>query len=115
MRRGEIWLVDLDPVLGDEANKTRPAVIVTNDGANAAARRRSTGLVSIVPLTSNVAAVRPFHVLLPAGESGLRSDSKALCEQLRVVSPLRLRHRIGAVPLARMRRLDDALRLQLGL
>lgn len=115
MKRGEIWLVDLEPVVGNEANKTRPAVIVTNDGANATAQRTGSGLVMVVPLTSNVGGVRPFQVLLSADETGLRLESKALCEQARAVSPQRLRGRIGTVPLARMRRLDDALRLQLGL
>ena len=51
MRRGEIRLVDLEPGRGSEADKTRPAVIVSNDGANAAAARSGRGVLTVVPVT----------------------------------------------------------------
>ena len=57
IRRGSIHLVDLEPVRGSEANKVRPAVVVSNDGANAAADRLGRGVVTVVPLTSNVQRV----------------------------------------------------------
>ena len=68
MRRGEIRLVDLEPVRGAEANKTRPAVIVSNDGANATAQRLGRGVVTVVPVTSSTERVYPFQVLLRAGD-----------------------------------------------
>ena len=86
MRRGEIRLVDLDPTKGSEANKRRPAVVVSNDGANAVADRLGRGVVTIVPVTSSVATVHPFQVFLPASECGLRQDSKAQAEQVRSVT-----------------------------
>ena len=49
MRRGEIRLIDPEPVRGAEANKRRPAVIVSNDGANMAAQRLGRGVVTVVP------------------------------------------------------------------
>jgi mRNA interferase MazF len=72
MRRGEIRLVDLDPVRGEEANKQRPAVIVSNDGANSTADRLGRGVVTVVPATSNIDRVYPFQVLLraSAGRAG---------------------------------------------
>ena len=72
MQRGEIRLVDLEPVRGAEADKQRPAVIVSNDGANNTAQRLGRGVVTVVPVTSNVERVYPFQVLLPAGATGLR-------------------------------------------
>ncbi|PRC55794.1 mRNA interferase MazF9, partial [Mycobacterium sp. ITM-2017-0098] len=54
MRRGEIWQVDLEPARGGEANKTRPAVIVSNDRANATASRLGRGVITVVPVTSNI-------------------------------------------------------------
>ena len=57
MRRGEIRLVDLDPAQGAEANKRRPAVVVSNDGANATAERLGRGVITVVPVTSNVTRV----------------------------------------------------------
>lgn len=115
MRRGEIRLVDLEPVRGNEADKRRPAVIVSNDRANAAAERLGRGLVTVVPVTSNVARVYPFQVLLPSADTGLRVDSKAQAEQVRSVSVERLGAALGRLPGEAMNRLDDALRLHLEL
>lgn len=115
MQRRDIHLINLDPVLGNEAANTRPGVIVSNDGANTTAERLGRGAVTIVPVTSNVARVHPFQVLLPQSETGLDRDSKAQAEQVRSVSIERLGSRIGRVPLHRMAELDEALRLHLDL
>ncbi|MCG2803616.1 MAG: type II toxin-antitoxin system PemK/MazF family toxin, partial [Cellulomonas sp.] len=85
MLRGEIRLTDLDPARSGEANKRRPAVIVSNDRANATAARLCRGVVTVVPVTSAVDRIFPFQVLLTADESGLRVDSKAQAEQIRSV------------------------------
>jgi len=115
MRRGEIVWVDLDPVQGSEANTRRPAVIVSNDGANAAADRLGRGVLTVVPVTTNVRRVLPFHVLLPAEECSLTEDSKAQAEQVRSVDVRRIVGRAGEVPAQILAELDDALRLHLGL
>ena len=115
MRRGEIRLVDLDPTRGSEAAKLRPAVVVSNDRANAAAARTGRGVVTVVPVTSNVSRVHPFQVLVPQAGSGLRADSKAQAEQVRSVSVDRLGHALGRVPAGVMAELDAALRLHLAL
>jgi mRNA interferase MazF len=115
MLRGEIRLTDLDPARAGEANKRRPAVVVSNDHANATAARLGRGVVTVVPVTSAVERVFPFQVLLPADETGLRVDSKAQAEQVRSVSVERLGPVIGRVPTGLMARLDDALRLHLQL
>lgn len=90
MRRGEIRWVDLEPVRGSEANKWRPAVIVSNDSANRTAERLVRGVITVVPITSNVERVYPFQVLLPAGASGFEQDSKAQGEQVRSIDVERL-------------------------
>jgi len=115
MLRGEIRMVDLDPVQPGEAIKTRPAVIVSNDGANGAAARRNRGVITVAPITSNVARVYPFQVLIPAAESGIDRDSKVQAEQIRSVSIDRVLARIGRVPPERMLEVDEALRLHLAL
>lgn len=115
MQRGDIHLVDLDPTRGSEADKRRPAVIVSNDGANAAARRLGRGVITVVPVTSNVERVYPFQVLLSAAETGLERDSKAQAEQVRSVAVERIGARLGALPGPLMLELDEALRLHLGL
>lgn len=70
MLRGEIWLVDLDPAQSGEADKRRPVVVVSNDGANVTATRLGRGVVT--RWGSNVERVYPFQVLLPAADSGLQ-------------------------------------------
>ena len=97
MRRGEIRLVDLDPTRGSEADKRRPAVIVSNDGANATAERLGRGVVTVVPVTSNVTRVNPFQVLLDAATTGLDRDCKAQAEQVRSVDVERVGARIAVL------------------
>jgi mRNA interferase MazF len=115
MRRGEIRLVDLDPARGSEAAKRRPAVLVSNDGANTTAERLGRGVVTVVPVTSNVDRVYPFQVLLPVGDCGLRRTSKAQAEQVRSVAVERVGPVIGRLTPVISAALDDALRLHLDL
>lgn len=115
MRRGEVRLTDLDPSRGSEADKRRPAIIVSNDRANAAAARLGRGVITVVPVTSNVSRVFPFQVLLPAELTELRVDSKAQAEQLRSVAVERIGPALGLLPAAVMEAVDEALRLHLRL
>lgn len=115
MRRGEIRVVDLEPAIGTEANKQRPAIIVSNDGANLMAARLGRGVLTIVPVTSNVERVHPFQVLLEADAVGLKDDCKAQAEQVRSVDVQRVGQRIGSLPAELIDRLDEALRLHLAL
>jgi mRNA interferase MazF len=113
MRRGDILTVDLDPSRGSEADKRRPAVVVSNDAANATARRLGRGVVTVVLVTSNIERIYPFQVLLPAADTGLDRDSKAQTEQIRSVAVERVGARMGVVPNALMLEIDEALRLHL--
>lgn len=115
MRRGDIYLIDFDPVRGSGSNKVRPAVIVSNDAASRTAERVGRGVVTVVPVTSNVARIHPFQVLLRAADCGLAADSKAQAEQVRAVAVERLRRRVGGLPPGVLGQLDDALRIHLGL
>ena len=115
MRRGDIHFVDFDPARGSEANKRRPAVIVSNHAANATAGRLGRGVITVVPVTSNVERIYPFQVLLSAAATGLDRDSKAQAEQIRSIAVERVGERLGVVPNAIMVDIDEALRLHLGL
>lgn len=115
MRRGEIRLVDLEPARGAEAGKRRPAVVVSNDGANATANRLGRGVVTVVPVTSNIARIYPFQVLLPSALTGLAHDSKAQAEQVRSVAVERVGERVGVLADALVAELDEALRIHLNL
>lgn len=115
MLRGEVRLADLDPVRGNEANKRRPVILVSNDRANLAAARLGRGVVTVVPVTSNTERIYPFQTFLPASTTGLRQDSKAQAEQVRSLSVERLGDVLGRIPPETMTQIDDALRLHLEL
>jgi mRNA interferase MazF len=115
MRRGEIFSVSFDPARGSEAAKTRPAVVVSNDAANATATRLGRGVITVVPVTSNITRIYPFQVLLPARQTGMRHDSKAQAEQIRSVAVERVGGRLGQLPAALITELDRALRVHLSL
>jgi mRNA interferase MazF len=88
---------------------------VRNDTANATATRLGRGVITVVPVTSNVLRVHDFQVLLPAAETGLMRDSKAQAEQVRSIAVERVGARIGVVPEGRMDEVDEALRIHLSL
>ncbi len=115
MLPGDIRLVGFGPGMEGEATKRRPAVIVSNDGANSTAARLGRGAITVVPVTSNVERVYPFQVLLSSKSSGLSQASKAQAEQVRTVSVRRIGERLGGVPAPLMLEIDDALRLHLSL
>lgn len=110
LRRGDILLVDFDPGRPGEAAKVRPAILVTNDIANALSP-----VVVVVPLTSNVIRVYPFELFLPAQETGLDRDSKAQVQLLRHIHRRRILRGLGSLPPHLMKALDARLREHLGL
>ncbi len=85
IQRGQIYWTRLDPTIGSESKKTRPALIVSNDASNQAG-----AMVTVLPITSNVKTIRPFEVLLAAGVGGLKVDSKVKVNQIRTVDKRRL-------------------------
>ena len=114
MRRGDVVGVDRDPARRGEADKRRPAVVVSNDGANRTAQGLGRGVVTVVPVTTNISSVYPFQTLLPASRCGLARDSKARAEQIRSVALDRIGEVIGRLPGDLVDDLDDAIRLHLG-
>jgi mRNA interferase MazF len=106
IKRGGLFLVSFDPTLGAEAKKTRPAVIVSNDINNA-----HSPIVSISPITSNVAKVYSFEVEVPLGVGGLRARSKVMVNQTRAIDKVRLIKRVGHLPEQIMMDIDRALKL----
>lgn len=108
-KRGGVYWVALDPVVGTEIAKTRPAVIISNDTGNQYSTR-----VIVAPVTSgSVTKVYPFEVLVPAGEANLARESKVLLDQIRTIDKRRLGQRIGSLSSERMLEIDQAIRRSL--
>jgi len=115
MRRGDVVWVDFDPVRGSDADNRRPAIVVSNDGANRTAQSLARGVIAVVPVTSQTTRVYPFQVLLPPSSCGLPEASKAQAEQIRSVAVQRIGTVAGRLPAGLLAALDDAMRLHLGL
>ena len=110
-RRGQIYWVNLDPTIGSEIRKKRPAVIVSNDAANRRYRQ-----VTILPLTTqNLGSVELFQVLLLGKETGMGKDSKALAEQIRTVAKERIGKIVGAVGIEHLEAIARAIKIHLSL
>ena len=108
--RGEIFLVNFEPWIPGEANKIRPAIIVTNNIAN-----QFNSTLMVVPLSSNVDRIYSFQLLLTAEVTRLDHDSKAQVEQMRAVSKSRFGERLGRVSDELMLELEQRIKLHLGM
>ena len=106
MLRGEVWWVDFDPAIGGEIRKTRPAVIISNDVANAALNR-----LQVIPLSSNAGRLYPSEeVVMIDGK-----PSKAMADQITTAAKERLKGRLGLLSRNDMLAIEKVLKIQLGI
>ena len=113
LSKWEVWLANLEPVIGSEQGKTRPVIIIseayTNDLLN---------VINVLPITSrkNNRSIYPNEVLIPAGISGLSNESIVLCYQIRTIDKRRLNKRYGILQDDVLKEeIIEALKFQLGL
>jgi mRNA interferase MazF len=108
-RRGEVWLVSLDPTIGHEIKKTRPAIIVSDDTYN-----RLNWVVTVLPVPSRDRA-EIDQTLLEPPEGGLTNRSATLPDQIRAIDRRRLVKRLGELDHESMLKIDHTLKITLGL
>lgn len=104
IKKGSVWLVSLEPIIGREIGKTRPAVVISNEINNEYAET-----VTVIPITSSVSKVYPFEVLLSKEKANLPKDSKVKCNQIRTVDKKRLIKQMGNLPLETIKEIEKAL------
>lgn len=111
IKRGEIYLANLDPVIGREISKMRPVVVISNDKNN-----EFSGTVTILPITSkNIKKIYPFEVLLAKGTGNLPKDSKIKADQIRTLDKNRLVKFIGTLEKREIDQIEKAIEIHLGL
>ena len=111
VKRGEVFYADLSPVVGSEQGGVRPVLVIQNDRGN-----RFSPTVICAAMTSRVGkSDLPTHAWVSARDSGLKSDSLVLCEQIRTLEKRRLRARAGRIDGMAMARVDASLRCALGI
>jgi len=110
-KRGDVCLVNLDPVIGSEIAKVRPAVIISNDINNEVANT-----VTVIPITSKKRAqIYPFEVMLPKGIANLKNDSIAKANQIRTVDKRRILRVLGHLPNFYINQIERAILIHLGI
>jgi mRNA interferase MazF len=111
IKRGDVCVVALDPVVGKEISKTRPVVIVSNDKNN-----EFSGTVTILPVTSkNLERIYPFEVFLAKGMGNLPKDSKVKADQIRTVDKTRIIAHIGKLKEEEVTEIEKAIKIHLAL
>jgi len=108
-RRGEVWLINWNPARGSEQAGFRPAVVIQNDIGN------EKSPTTIVAALSTTVRLYPMNVLVKPPEGGLAKDSIVKTSQILTVDQRRLVKKLGQLHDATMVRVDQALRLSLGL
>lgn len=109
-KRGDIWLVRLDPTQGSEIKKTRPAFVLSNNINN-----QHSPLVTVLPISDRGDKVYPFEVALPQSQRGLTKLSKIRCQQIRTIDKLRLVKHLGAISRNLLPAVEEAVQLHLGM
>ena len=109
-KRGEIWIVNLDPTLGKEIKKTRPCLVMQNDLISESLRT-----TMVAPITSTIKESWPFALVLEKGEGGLKSKSMALFNQIKTTDILRFIKKLGKISNEKIKQAEDALLLSFGI
>ncbi len=106
IKRGEVYWVAFDRSVGGEIQKTRPAIVISNNAANLTQNR-----VQVVPISSRTLNVYPGEALIE-----LRGEKrKAIASQLGTASKLRVGSKVGTLSKEDLCRVEDAVLLQLGM
>jgi mRNA interferase MazF len=111
VKRGDIYYANLSPVVGSEQGGHRPVLVIQNDVGN-----KYSPTVIVAAITSQISKAKlPTHVEISAKQFNLDKDSVILLEQLRTIDKRRLKEKITHLSEEIMTKVDEAIRISLGL
>lgn len=111
VKRGDIYYANLSPVVGSEQGGHRPVLVIQNDVGN-----KYSPTVIVAAITSQISKAKlPTHVEVNASQYNLEKDSVVLLEQLRTIDKRRLREKVTHLSEEIMTRVDEAIRISIGL
>jgi mRNA interferase MazF len=106
MKRGEVWWVDFGPSVGGETQKSRPAIIISNDIAN-----RTLNRVQMIPLTTSIEKCYPCEAYVHVNDK----INKAMADQITTVSKKRLQNKVGVISRQDITGVERIIKIQLAL
>ena len=112
VKRGDVFLVNFDPTIGSEIQKTRPAIVLQNDIANTYS---SVTIVAAITSKSDEGKLYPTEVEMNAGAGGLLNDSVVLLNQVRTIDKQRLVTKLGSIDTKTLARVNEAIQISLGI
>ncbi len=108
IKRGYIYFAKLDPTVGNEINKTRSVLVISNNINN-----QHSKTITVSPITSNTKVIRSFEVFVPEGEANLPKDSKLKCDQIRTIDNFRIISEVGNLSIEYISEVEGTLRKHL--
>lgn len=112
LKRGDVVIVDLEPIRGSETGKTRPCVIIQNDIGN---KYSPVTIVAVITSKKEISKKYPTDVWISKEDGGLNTDSIIQCDQIRTITKERIKATLGHFNPVIMKNVDRALEISLGL
>lgn len=111
IKRGDIYMADLSPVVGSEQGGTRPVLVIQNDIGN-----KYSPTIIVSAITSQLGKAKlPTHIELPSEEYKLPKNSVVLLEQIRTLDKRRLKEKITTIDNKKLKDINRAIAISLGI
>jgi len=112
LKRGDVVIVDLEPIRGSETGKTRPCLVIQNDIGN---KYSPVTIVAVITSQKDISKQYPTDVWINRGEGGLNKKSIIQCDQIRTITKERIKANLGHFPPTIMKDVNKALEISLDL
>lgn len=110
IRRGQVWIANLNPGFGVEIHKKRPVLVISNNTIN-----NNWPRIVVLPFSTQIHPLHPGKVFIEKGLSGIDKESIILTQDIRSIDKTRLIERVGVLPRKELSEVEESLKLVLGM